>query len=139
MTIDDVARGEKSPPWDMYDTCESPPSATRALVGGTDDDGGDPPPLSQAKAGMATTLDQGARGPEIRAIAGTTGIRTPSTLSDDAASTSALEPESSRRQGRSGGRSTKRTTSMGAESEEQDTLEDGQDMKRRQRKSARLA
>ena len=137
--IDDVAVGERSPPWETYDRHESPPSATRSLASGVEGDGGDPPPLSQAKATGPSVADQSAPTPEVRAIGGTGGVATPSTLSDDAASTSALELESFRRQGRSGSRSTKRTTSTGAESEEHDTVEEGQDIKRKPRKSARLA
>ena len=139
MLIDDVVVGEKSPPWDMYDRFDSPPVATRSSGSGVEGDGENPPPLSQAKATRPSTADQSAPAPEVRATGGTGGVGTPSTLSDDAASTSTLEPESSKRQGRSGGRSTKRPTSTGAESEEHDTVEEGQDMKRKPRKSARLS
>ena len=122
----------------MYNGGGSPP-ATRALVEKAEGDEKGLPPLSQAKAVGTSTMDRGAAGPEVQAVARTAGVTTPSTLSDDAASISALEPESPKRQGKAGSRVGKRPTSRGGDSEGHETSEEGQDTKKRPRKSARLA
>lgn len=129
-----------SPRWDIEDECAGPSYVGHGVVDviGEDDEMG-PLPLSQGKGARAVVAETEAPGSETRHDGNAGGKSTPSTLSDDADDVIATELGLGKRSGRGGSSTKKRPQSRGGDSEEQETCEDGQDTKRKPRKSARLA
>ena len=83
--------------------------------------------------------DSAARNVNQESVGLVEGKGTPSTLSDDADDGEIATAEATPRQTRGGNAAKKRPGSKGVESEGHETSEDGQDAKRKPRKSARLA
>ena len=140
IILDDTGVREPSPPWDI----EEPVAGSSTIVVGQsehpgDDVNGGPPPLSQLKAGSSTVVEGGPPEMGDQPVGGPDRKSTPSTLSDDAEDTTVLDIGPAKRQGRVGANTRKRLNSKGGDSEDRETSEEGQDAKRRPRKSARLA
>ena len=135
-----IAGGRNSPPWDLEDKCEEPSTisgvGTRAL--GLEDGVGRLPLLQDPVVKVEEdTAYRGDSVSQIKEVVG--GKSTPSTLSDNADEEGVVEQASGKLSGQSDAVSKKRAGPKGRDVEEAETSEEGQDLKRKPRKSARLA
>lgn len=137
--MNEKAGGRNSPLWDIEEASGEP--STTAAVGRHEpgEEKGGLPPLVQSE--VVKVEPGGADGRELVLQSNNVlgGKSTPSTLSDSPDEERAGEEVSGKLLGQSGVTSKKRVGSKGRESEDQETSEEGQDAKRKPRKSARLA
>lgn len=151
IVSDNPAVRVESPPWDMTDECwalspvdHKPP----ASAGGEGD--GSPPPLSQMRAIGPVAIVPGVGGADTQSMEPIGGKSTPSTISESPSerdetalggdtSRGEVAMEGSKRDDRQAGKARKRTSARGGDLDDLEVSEEGQDTKRRPRKSARLA
>ena len=135
-----AAKRASSPPWDLEGECAGPSSTVGGAGGLIGEDGEEGPPLlSQVKAVGSIASDTAKPGTEIGHEGGTGGKATPSTLSDDVEDAGTVGSDAEKRQGTSSIGAKKRRNSKDGDSEEHEARDEGQDTKRKPRKSARLA
>ena len=130
----------ESPPWEIEGEHGGSPFINRDETG-THLEGCEtgPPPPSQTAVADSGITDPTPRSPELEPVENVDGKGTPSTLSDDVDDGGADTAGATPRRARGGNVAKKRLGSKGVESEGHDTSEEGQDARRRPRKSARLA
>ena len=129
-----------SPPWDIEDKFES--SSTVGEVGlhaPAEEDEVGPPPVSQVRPEKAEAAYASGCESVLQSNEAIGGKSTPSTLSDNADEEGVGDHATGKLLGGSGVASKKRIGSKGRDLEEQEASEEGQDVKRKPRKSARLA